>query len=499
MIARLTDLSLRHRRWVLALWVVVLLVGFAAAPVLFGRLTSEAGSIDNSESERAAQAIWQAAPSGEVIYAVADGRAASDPGLRSSVDGVATRLDTMPGVEGVTTPWTDVAAGAQPNARGVARDGRAVGIVVQLQPGFDGGPAVDAVVRELRTVDAPRVLVSGDSLLDDEMDAQAGHDLARAELLSMPVVLVLLLVIFGGIVAAGLPVLVAIVGVAATLGALALASLVTDVSVYSVNIVTMLGLGLAVDYALLLVSRFREERAVDPDVDAALRRTFATAGRTVAFSGLTVAASLAGLLVFPDDFLKSMGLASLSVVLLDMLAALTLMPALLAVVGHRITPARATSGDRGLFVWLTRVVRQRRVAVIALITVALALAATPFLGVHYADPDSRSLPASSPSRQVDELVHSRFNDAGRRRPGHCGGPRRDRSEGVDGVRRHLARSRRGAGRFGARGRPWLHGDRRGTTWLRAGADRSAAGPQGARDGRARAGRGDGRRRGARRL
>ena len=97
--------------------------------------------------------------------------------------------------------------------------------------------------------------------------------------------------------------LVAIVGVAATLGALALASLVSDVSVYSVNIVTMLGLGLAVDYALLLVSRFREERAVDPDVEGALRRTLATAGRTVAFSGLTVAASLAGLLVFPDDFL----------------------------------------------------------------------------------------------------------------------------------------------------------------------------------------------------
>ena len=155
MIARLTDLSLRHRRWVLALWVAVLVAGFAAAPALFGRLTSEAGSIDNSESERAAQAVWQAAPTGEVIYAVADGRAASDPGLRSSVDGVAARLATMPGVDGVTTPWTGVAAGAQPNARGVARDGRAVGIVVQLQPGFDGGPAVDAVVRELRTVDAP--------------------------------------------------------------------------------------------------------------------------------------------------------------------------------------------------------------------------------------------------------------------------------------------------------------------------------------------------------
>lgn len=412
MIAFLTDLSLRHRRWMLALWVAVLVAGFAAAPTMFGRLTTEAGSIDNSESQRAAQAVWQAAPSGEVIFAVADGRAATDPGLRASVDEAAARLAALPGVAGVTTPWTGVAAGRAAHSQAVARDGRAVGIVVQLQPGFDGGPAIDAVVSALRTVDAPTVLVGGDPLLDDEMDAQAAHDLARAELLSMPVVLVLLLVIFGGIVAAGLPVLVAFVGVAATLGVLALASLVSDVSVYSVNIVTMLGLGLAVDYALLLVSRFREERAVDPDVEVALRRTLATAGRTVAFSGLTVAASLAGLLVFPDDFLSSMGLASLSVVLLDMLAALTLLPALLAVAGHRIRPARPVAGDRGLFVRLTRLVRRRRVVVITLITVALAVAATPFLGVRYADPDSRSLPASSESRRVDELVHSRFADQG---------------------------------------------------------------------------------------
>ena len=412
MIARLTDLTLRHRRWVLAMWVAVLVSGFAAAPTLFGRLSSEAGSIDNSESQRAAQAVWEAAPSGEVIFAVADGRAATNPELRASVDGVAERLAALPGVASVTTPWTGADPGGAANAQAVARDGRAVGIVVRLRPEFGGGPAVDAVVSALRTVDAPTVLVGGDTLLDDEMESQAAHDLARAELLSMPVVLVLLLVIFGGIVAAGLPVLVATVGVGATLGALALASLVSDVSVYSVNIVTMLGLGLAVDYALLLVSRFREERAVDPDVEVALRRTLATAGRTVAFSGLTVAASLAGLLVFPDDFLSSMGLASIFVVLLDMVAALTLLPALLSVVGHRIKPARPASGERGLFVWLTHVVRRRRVVVITVITATLAVAATPFLGVRYADPDSRSLPASSENRRLDELVHSRFVDPG---------------------------------------------------------------------------------------
>ena len=412
MIARLLHLSLRHRRLVLAVWVAVVVAGFAAAPILFGRLTSEAGSIDNSESGRAALAVWKAAPQGEVIFAVADGRAASDPGLRASVDAVAARLSLLPTVAGVTTPWTGVGAGAAPHAAAVARDGRAVGIIVVLRPGLDDGPAIDTVASELRTIDTPSVLLGGDPLLHNEMDAQAAHDLARAELLSMPVVLVLLLVIFGGIVAAGLPVLVAIVGVAATLGALAVASLFSDVSVYSVNIVTMLGLGLAVDYALLLVSRFREERAVDPDVELALRRTLATAGRTVAFSGLTVAASLAGLLVFPDHFLKSMGLASLVVVLLDMIAALTLLPALLGVVGHRISPARRAPSERGLFVLLTRVVRPRRVVVIALITATLAVAATPFLGVRFANPDSRALPASSESRRVNELVHSRFDDPG---------------------------------------------------------------------------------------
>jgi putative drug exporter of the RND superfamily len=412
MIARLLDTSLRHRRWVLALWLAVLVAGFAAAPTLFGRLTSEAGSIDNSESERAAQAVFTAAPHGESIFAVADGRAVTDPGLRASVDRVAARLAALPAVASVQTPWTGVVAGGAAHADGVARDGRAVGIIVTLRPEFYGGPATDAVVANLRAVDAPTVLVGGDSLLDDEMDAQAAHDLAMAELLSMPVMLVLLLLIFGGILAAGLPVIVSIVGVAGTLGTLALASLVSDVSVYSVNIVTMLGLGLAVDYALLLVSRFREERATDPDVEVALRRTLATAGRTVAFSGLTVAASLAGLLVFPDDFLKSMGLASLSVVLLDMLAALTLLPTLLAVVGHRIKPAAPAAADRGFFVRLTRVVRRRRVVVILLIAVALAVAATPFLSVRYADPDSRSLPTSSESRRVNDLVHSRFSDPG---------------------------------------------------------------------------------------
>src|SRR4029450_7468200 len=127
----------------------------------------------------------------------------------------------------------------------------------------------EAAEAELRRLDAARVVVGGGPLQDEEFEDQVGADLARAELLSMPVVLVLLLVVFGGIVAAGLPVLVALVGVAGTLLALLGISSVTEVSVYSVNVVTMLGLGLAIDYALLLVSRFREERATR-DLPAAI-------------------------------------------------------------------------------------------------------------------------------------------------------------------------------------------------------------------------------------
>ncbi|MEP6852961.1 MAG: MMPL family transporter [bacterium] len=183
------------------------------------------------------------------------------------------------------------------------------------------------------------------------MNTQAAADLARAELISMPILLVVLLIIFGGLVAAALPLAIALVGVAATLLALTVVSTITDVSVYAVNIVTMLGIGLAVDYALLIVSRLREERRRSGELDQALTRTFATAGRTVAFSGITVAVSLAGLLVFPDTFLRSMGAAGLAVVLLDLLAAVTLLPALLTLDGHRVRAGSAPRPDGG---WLGR-------------------------------------------------------------------------------------------------------------------------------------------------
>lgn len=402
MLAPLARFSLRCRWLVLFTWIAVLVAGFGVGIGVFDRLTGDVGEIESSESYAGSRALRQGAPSGEHIYAVVDGRDVRDAGLRESVTLAAAGLRALPTVAEVVEPYGT----KSPDL--IARDGRALVIAVELKPGELPDGTVDEVERRLRSIDAPSVLVGGGLVQDDEMDEQAATDLARAEIISMPIVLLLLVVLFGGIIAAGLPVLIALVGVASTLLALLAISAVSDVSVYSINVTTMLGLGLAVDYALLIVYRFREERAVDPDVPGAVLRTMATAGRTVAFSGLTVGAALAGLLVFEDAFLRSMGFAGLSVVLLAMLAAITLLPALLGLIGSRIKPARAARGDRGLFVAVSRFARRRPIIVVLVGAAVLLLAATPFLGVRYAEADSRSLPASSESRQIDEIAKSRF-------------------------------------------------------------------------------------------
>ena len=393
---------LRRPKTVIALWVLVVLAGGFSAPLLFERLSGSVGVVPGSDSLVAARQLNAASPSGGEIYAVVDGRASTDPGLQDEVEGATAAISALPGVAAVLTPYN---TGEQAL---VADDGRAVTLLVRFLPDSPDATA-DTAVRLLREVDAPRVLVGGGNLLDQEIDDQVAKDLQRAEVLSLPVVLVLLLLLFGGLVAATLPIVVALVSVAGTLLALTLVSAVTDVSVYAVNIVTMLGLGLAIDYALLLVTRFREERAVDLAVVPALQRTLATAGRTVLFSGLTVAACLAGLLVFTDTFLRSMGAAGLAVVLLAMLGALTLLPALLVLFGRRVKPAAPGRGR--VFAKVARASRRRPLVLVVVLGSLLLAAGTPFLGVKFANPDARSLPESSSSRQLQELAAERFAGA----------------------------------------------------------------------------------------
>jgi RND superfamily putative drug exporter len=407
MLRRLARFSLGHRRLVAAAWAVLFVVGIAIGSGVFDRLDPDVGDVEGTESALAQARLHALDPGGESIAALADGVDPHDPRVAAGIRATAERLRAIPDVAQVADPVT-----GPPEL--LARDGRAALVAVEFADGLDGDRfdrALEAAEAELRRLDAPHVLVGGGPLQDQEFEDQVASDLARAELLSMPVVLVLLLVVFGGIVAAGLPVLIALTGVAGTLLALFGISAVTDVSVYSVNVVTMLGLGLAVDYALLLVSRFREERAIR-DLPAAVEEAVATAGRTVVFSGLTVAASLAGLLVFADPFLRSMAYGGGAVVLIDMLAAVTLLPALLGLWGARVRPRARNAGARGgLFAAISRLVQRRAVLIVVVVAVPLAVAATPFLHAHYQQPDARFLPAGAESRRLYETLEARFDPA----------------------------------------------------------------------------------------
>ena len=194
--------------------------------------------------------------------------------------------------------------------------------------------AATAIIEDRTGRDGPLTIgVGGREAVAAAITDQVQVDLAKAEAIAVPATLVLLVVVFGGLLAAALPMAVAFVALIGTFLALFLVALVTDVSVFSINLTTALGLGLSIDYSLFIVNRFREELRAGRSTEAALVRTMETAGRTVAFSALTVAVSLAALLVFPLYFLRSFAYAGTAVVVLAAAGSLLTLPALLAVVG----------------------------------------------------------------------------------------------------------------------------------------------------------------------
>jgi RND superfamily putative drug exporter len=213
--------------------------------------------------------------------------------------------------------------------------------------------------------------------------------------------------VLGSALAAGLPLAVALSGVGATSLALVGVSALTDVSLYAVNVTLMLGLGLGIDYGLLVISRFREERGAGHDVPGAVRRTMATAGRTVVFSAATVAVALLALVVFPDPTIRSLAYGGIGVVLATMAAALTLLPALLSRFGHRLSP-RAPASSHGAFARLARLVQRRAVPVVVVVGAGLIVLGLPFANARFDDIGVHALPESSETRQVAEAIDARF-------------------------------------------------------------------------------------------
>ncbi|MFF4622972.1 MMPL family transporter [Nonomuraea jabiensis] len=296
-------------------------------------------------------------------------------------------------VRGMVTYWTTGSKAM------VSRDGHSTYAIVTLKGARRASYA--AVAARLRTVRNLRVAVGGPVPVQAELDSAAAADLARVGAVAAPVLLVLLVVVFGSLVAALLPL---VVGLLAVLGALALQP---GVSVYSFYAVVLLGLGLAAEYSLLLLRAFRQEIAGGASNEQAVAGTLATAGRTVAVAGVSVAASLLGLTLFPQPFLGSLGLAAAGVALVASVAALLVAPALLGVLGRRVDALRVrpmpVRRDGGLWDGA-----RRPVVYLVAVTVVLVALAGPLPGVEFGNADHRALPAASEGRRVAETIERDF-------------------------------------------------------------------------------------------
>jgi RND superfamily putative drug exporter len=302
----------------------------------------------------------------------------------------------------------------------VSTNGRSTYVLAYFKALSDSRLKDDAQQIENRFAGAADVKLGGQQVANAQVNTQVSHDLERSELLAFPLVFLLSLLFFRSLVAALLPPLLGGLAILATFLALRIVAGFVDLSVFALNLTTGLGLGLAIDYSLFMVSRYREESAKSGFGPESLRRTVQTAGRTILFSSLTVAAAIASLTIFPQRFLYSMGIAGALVALLAASLALTVLPALLAVLGPRVNalaPARlARAADRdarpaqsGAWYRLAKLI-QRRPALIAITSASflIALGIPFFTQVKFTSVDAGVLPAAASARQVNDALNTQF-------------------------------------------------------------------------------------------
>ncbi|MFE7142499.1 MMPL family transporter [Streptomyces sp. NPDC057644] len=435
----------RPRLALLAALVITALAVFAGSGVA-DRMGSGGWQAPDAESTYATEVLAREFPASQpnLLLLVDSGSATvDDPAVAAEAARLTERLEAEPGISGVGSYW----ATESPALR--SEDGHEAIIAARI--GGDettAGETLDRIAPAFAGERGPvTVSLGGPVAVQHEMQTIIQEDLLRAELIALPVTLVLLVMVFGSAVAAMLPLGVGIVAILGTNAVLRGLTEFTDVSVFAMNLTTALGLGLAIDYALFIVRRFREELAGGADPRTAVGTTLRTAGRTVLFSALTVAVSLSAMLVFPQYFLRSFAYAGIAVVLLAAAAALILLPAALVLLGHRINsldlrrllrrrkkagaagadPQGATAGGpaaasgdgadaspgRG-WARLGALVMRRAPVFAVVTTVGLLLLGLPFLGVKFGTADDRQLPAGAESRVVQEHIRDGF-------PGSPGG------------------------------------------------------------------------------
>jgi RND superfamily putative drug exporter len=412
MFSHIGRFAVRRRRLVLAASLVFMIGAAALGVGVFGRLSGGGFDDPASPSTQAKSALAATFKSGEpnlVLLAQStgsvDGAAATTAGNR-----ILTELRARKDVRQAESYWS---LGRVAPLK--SKDGTAALIVVRIGGNdIQQQDSADAIAHEFGGRQGPlTVSAGGQQVVFSAVSHQIKDDLARAESFAVPITLLLLILIFGGLVAAGLPLVVGLVAVLGTFFTLWVVTLFTDVSVFSINLVTAMGLGLAIDYSLFIVSRYREELRAGKSSDDAVVRTVETAGRTVAVSALTVGVSLSALLVFPLYFLRSFAYAGAGVTLVSALASVLTLPALLSVLGERVNKFqiirhKEPALDGGFWHRLATGVMKRPWTVAITVIVILLAFGAPFLGVKFGTPDQRVLPSDNAARVATDRIASEF-------------------------------------------------------------------------------------------
>ena len=425
MLARLGGMLYRTRWLVLVIALLIVSGTVVFGTGVFSSLKSGGFNDPASESSRA-QALLDTKLGGAtadiVILMSNSSLKATDATFMDAATQLLSKLKARPEVASITSYYSTHSASL------LSRDGHETFAVVQLKAKDEATKENDfKTLQPLITSPTIETKVGGNVAVNVAVNKQVSSDLERAELITFPIVAILLLIVFGSLVAASLPLLI---GGVAIMGAFAILRAIagwTDVSIYAANVVTMLGLGLAIDYALFIVTRFREELGSDDDVKGAIERTMSTAGRTVMFSGLTISTSLLALLIFPVMFLRSVGMGAIAATLIAMLAALTILPALLAVLGRRVNalslprlfgrrlssqPYDTSLETKGVWYRISETVMQHPVVVGLSVLAILVILGLPFLRVTFATSDVKVLSTQQDARIVSDRLSQDFIQQG---------------------------------------------------------------------------------------
>ena len=406
----------RYRWWIVGVWMVAMAAALPFAPRANDVLQSGGFISPNAESQRAVDLLTQKLGiQSTIVQVLFTSRAytADDPHFAQEAEQAMAGLRSWSEVGSITS-FTD-------NPRQISLDRHAAYADVTLNIDSDSAPKLlPELERRLTKVPDLQESVGGSPVFYADIQSVSERDLRRAEILAFPFAIIALLLVFRTVIAAVLPALVGGAAVLVTLAIIFGLGQLTPLSIFVLNITTLFGLGLGVDYSLFMVSRFREELKRGRSLEEAVAVTVATAGRAVTFSGLTVSIGLLGLVLFPVNMLRSVGVGGVLVVVMAVLAAITLLPAAMSILGTRINalPVRLPrwwkrnqplAEHHGFWYRLSHFVMRYPVRTFLPVLLILIVLGLPFLNVHFSSPDASILPRDVPSRQAYDLLATRFD------------------------------------------------------------------------------------------